>query len=208
MTSDSPLPAQLCRPHPSFQAGNHTLCLEGQGTNGGRKGLLTAAQKQTIPQAQWQDGPTPFPQPMDLPAPRPPPPSSSGWSRQQEAGLHQAEASPPPHPDHPQGCPPPQEAPSPLTRKQEWGQHCPWRVEVASDGGWGEWDRAQAQGHPTSTRGWGLDRGAPPGHLPPGSCCSACWSGESRCVPGTPASSPRRPLSCGDKEGGRGDRKT
>lgn len=30
VTSDSPLPAQLCWPHPSFQAGNHTLCLEGR----------------------------------------------------------------------------------------------------------------------------------------------------------------------------------
>lgn len=43
--------------------------------------------------------------------------------------------------------------------------------------------------------------GSPPTHVPPGSCCCACWSGESRCVPGTPASAPLQPPSCGDREG-------
>lgn len=51
VTSDSPSPPQLGPPHPSIQAGNHTLGLGGQGTNSGRKGLLTAAKKQTIPKA-------------------------------------------------------------------------------------------------------------------------------------------------------------
>lgn len=49
--------------------------------------------------------------------------------------------------------------------------------------------------------GWG---GAPPKHLPPGSCCCAGWSAGSHCAPGTPASAPRRPPSCGDRKGASG----
>lgn len=93
VTSDSPPPPQLGPPHPSFQAGNHTLGLGGQGTNSGRKGLLTAAKKQTIPKALWQDGPTHSPLQPDVP-PIPQLASPSGWSRQQEVGQHQAGASP------------------------------------------------------------------------------------------------------------------
>lgn len=48
----------------------------------------------------------------------------------------------------------------------------------------------------------------PPKHSPPGSCCSAGWNGESRCVPGTPASALRQPPSCGDRKGTIGGRKT
>lgn len=50
--------------------------------------------------------------------------------------------------------------------------------------------------------------GGAPKHSPPGSCCSACWSGESHCVPGTPASAPRQPPSCGDRKGVVGGRRT
>lgn len=53
---------------------------------------------------------------------------------------------------------------------------------------------------------WG--GGAPPKHSPPGSCCSAGWNGESRCVPGTPAFALRQPPSCGDRKGTIGGRKT
>lgn len=53
---------------------------------------------------------------------------------------------------------------------------------------------------------WG--GGVPPKHSPPGSCCSAGWNGESRCVPGTPASALRQPPSCGDRKGIIGGRKT
>lgn len=50
--------------------------------------------------------------------------------------------------------------------------------------------------------------GAPPEHVPPGRCCCVGWSGESHCVPGTPASAPRQPPSCSGREGATEDMKT
>lgn len=44
MTSDSLPVSQSGLARPSFQAGNHTLCLEGQGS-AGRKGMWAAAKK-------------------------------------------------------------------------------------------------------------------------------------------------------------------
>lgn len=58
LSRSTPTPA---RPGPSFQAGNHTLCLEGQETPGGRKGLWTAAKKETIPKALGAREPHPLP---------------------------------------------------------------------------------------------------------------------------------------------------
>lgn len=56
LSRSTPTPA---RPGPSFQAGNHTLGLEGQETPGGRKGLRTAAKKETIPRRWGRERPTP-----------------------------------------------------------------------------------------------------------------------------------------------------
>lgn len=76
LSHSTPTPAG---PGPSFQAGNHTLCLEGQETPGGRKGLWTVAKKETIPKALGARAPPP---PLrSSPFPRPPSPASpAGWS--------------------------------------------------------------------------------------------------------------------------------
>lgn len=130
VTSDSPLAAQLCRPHPSFQAGNHTLCLEG-------RELMVEGKASRLQQRNRQFlGPSgEMAPPLPSAADGPPSPQAASplfiWvvqaAPQMKVGLHQAGASPPSHPDHPQGCPPPQGTPSPRTGKEEWGQHGPAR---------------------------------------------------------------------------------
>ena len=77
LSHSTPTPAG---PGPSFQAGNHTLCLEGQETPGGRKGLWTVAKKETIPKALGVREPHLLPCRCS-PFPRPPSPASpAGWS--------------------------------------------------------------------------------------------------------------------------------
>lgn len=218
-------PTRLGQPHPSFQAGNHTLRLEGQGTNAGRKGLLTAAKKQTIPRAQWQDGPTPsFCSWMYLPTPRPL--SLCIWVVQTAGGGATLGWSLSPHPTQTthravsptkkqlqRGGPPPHSQGSRNGDSTGPGQEprpCHSWVKVASASpqdralvvGGGETE--PRQGEPRVCQG----AGSQVLYLRPGSCCSACWSGESRCAPGTPASAPRLPPSCGDSKERMGGRTT
>ena len=105
LSHSTPTPAG---PGPSFQAGNHTLCLEGQETPGGRKGLWTAAKKETIPKALGAREPHPLPC-CSGPFPRPPSPASpAGWSSLDSRRCGHGEGrgwwlnlS---HLDHPRGC--------------------------------------------------------------------------------------------------------
>lgn len=195
LSHSTPTPAG---PGPSFQAGNHTLCLEGQETPGGRKGLWTVAKKETIPKALGARAPPP-PLPQQ-PIPQTSLPSIPSWvvqSRQQEVwaqGRGGGGRTSPPLTTH--GAAPCRGGPA-CSPSHSLGMG---NATVLGQ----DWDPpplpqlGPSQPQLPHSR---LGRGAPPKHSPPGSCCSAGWNGESRCVPGTPASALRQPLSCGDRKG-------